>query len=629
MPAPGVTTILDDQSQIQQVTTVVQDTTDRPRFMVASSADKGPEEWKMKIFGDDFFAYYGEAPSFLKHGQPLIQAANIINAGGYVTFKRVVAQDATLANIGVVAEVKKLAKQKVNDSGLPLYIDYKSGKLTTDAGPNNQNTPELENYVKITYKIKSIASDGNDTKKFANLFYDGFHHTKEVGNDDQYALFLIADNGRGASNKSFRIYPDTTNSKPLSYVRYFIDVIENGETLETIAFTMDPDIIEKDKNVSMYNAIKIKSKQIRCEFFDDEYAAFANNVSYLTGETSDPKFKYADVLFGTDLNGKAYENITVDTTTSGAANLSTVFGINLVNGSNGNFGDRPVETKEWEMQLVKAFDGSYDDSIYDLDNNRIDAIFDANYPDTVKRAIEELVNFREDCVYFRDMGLGLKSLEEIKLKNFDNTKSRYCATYINDYNIYDPYTRKEINVTICYDLVRLFVKHFIDGRTRPFCGQKYGVVIPSDNFVEGSLNFFPKHTPRVDQFKELDDMRVNYVTYYNGDILTLNSEYTSQTEYTQLSWINNVLAVQEIIKAIRELCPKIRYSFLDGDDLTKYKKDVNDLIITKYAGLFSEFSIEYVSNDLYASNKIIYACLYVKFRNFVQTEIFKIIALPS
>ena len=163
--------------------------------------------------------------------------------------------------------------------------------------------------------------------------------------------------------------------------------------------------------------------------------------------------------------------------------------------------------------------------------------------------------------------------------------------------------------------------------TSSFCGQKYEIIIPNDTYVEGTLNFAPKHTPYVNQFKELDDLRINYLSFYNGDVLTMNSEYTSQTRYTQLSWINNVLAVQQVIKAIRELCPKIRYSFLDGDDLTKYKKDVNDLIVNRYSNLFSSFEIEYVSNALYNSNKIIYACLYVKFRNFVQTEIFKIIAL--
>ena len=610
----------DDQSQINQPTVPTEDTVDRPIIMVACSADKGPEEWKKKLYGQDFFDYYG-TPSFTKHGQALIQAANVINAGGYVTMKRIVATDSTLANIGVYAQVTNTKKQKTDSNGTPLYTDADTGKETTEP---SGNTPIMENHVQIDYKLAAVSLNGNDVNTFANTFLADKQHTNEIGEDDQYPLFIITDNGRGVSNKRFRIYQDTTTSKPLNYVTYFIDVIENGETLETISFTMNPDIILKDRNMSIQNSIRINSKQVRCVFFEDEFDAFVANVSYLIGDTAG-KFKYADVLFGTDLLGKAYPNITIGTD----VNLSTVYGIQLLNGSNGNFGNRPINSDEYATELKKAFDGSFSDEIYDLDNNRIDAIFDANYPATVKRAIEELVNFREDCMFFRDLGIGARSVEEIRLRDEDNTHSRFCATYCNSYDIYDPYTKKQITVTVMYHLAQLFVRHFINGRIRPFCGQKYDVVIPNEDVVPGTLNFYPKHTPQLDQKVEMDDLRINYLSYYEGDILTMNSEYTSQTEYTQLSWINNVLGVQELIKAIRALCPKIRYTFLDGEDLSKYKKDVQNTVIDKYADRFQSCTIEYVSDALYDSNKVIYAVIKVQFRNFIQTEIFKIIALQS
>ena len=610
----------DDQSQINQPTVPTEDTIDRPIIMVACSADKGPEEWKKKLYGQDFFDYYG-TPSFTKHGQALIQAANVINAGGYVTMKRIVATDSTLANIGVYAQVTNTKKQKTDSNGTPLYTDADTGKETTEP---SGNTPIMENHVQIDYKLAAVSLNGNDINTFANTFLADKQHTNEIGEDDQYPLFIICDNGRGVSNKRFRIYQDTTTSKPLNYVTYFIDVIENGETLETISFTMNPDIILKDRNMSIQNSIRINSKQIRCVFFEDEFDAFAKNVSYLIGDSAG-KFKYADVLFGTDLLGNAYPNITIGTD----VNLSTVYGIQLLNGSNGNFGDRPINSDEYATELKKAFDGSFSDEIYDLDNNRIDAIFDANYPATVKRAIEELVNFREDCVFFRDLGIGARSVEEIRLRDMDNTHSRFCATYCNSYDIYDPYTKKQITVTVMYHLAQLFVRHFINGRIRPFCGQKYDVVIPNEDVIPGTLNFYPKHTPQLDQKVEMDDLRINYLSYYEGDILTMNSEYTSQEEYTQLSWINNVLGVQELIKAIRALCPKIRYTFLDGEDLSKYKKDVQNTVIDKYADRFQSCTIEYVSDALYDSNKVIYAVIKVQFRNFIQTEIFKIIALQS
>lgn len=622
MPEPSLKVVWDDQSDIIQPTVPVEDTVDRPIIMAVAATAKGPEEWKKKVYGQDWFDYYGEAPSFVKYGQPAIQAANIISAGGYLTFKRVVANDATLANIGVVAEVKNVQKQKTDESGVPLYIDASTNKPTTNPVGN---APIMENHVNINYTLKSISLDGNNVSDFANALLADFQHTNAIGEDGQYPLFLITDNGRGVSNKRFRIYQDTTQSKPVTYARYFLDVMENGTVLETIAFTMNPDIIEKDTNMSLQNQIRRNSKQLRCVFFDDEYTAFAQNVSYLISGDSDGEFKYADCVFGTDLWGEAYDNITIGTD----VNLSTIYGIQLENGSNGEFGDRPINATTYAAQVKKAFDGSFSNDIYDLDNNRIDAVFDANYPDSVKRSIEQLVNFREDCVYFRDMGLGVSSLEEIRLKDESNYKSRFCCTYLNSYDIYDPFTKKQISVTVMYDLARLFVKHFINGRNRPFCGQKYDVVIPQESMIPGTLNYSPKHTPQVNERKELDDLRINYCSYYDGDILTMNSEYTSQTRYTQLSWVNNVLAVQEIIKAIRVICPKIRYTFTDGEDLTKYKKDVENFVIDKYADRFKSCEIQYVSNAEFDSNKIIYAVINVKFRNFIQTEIFKVVCLQS
>ena len=653
MAVPAVSIIWDDQSGMNKVNTVVEDTVDRPIIMVASSADKGPEEWKLKLMGQTFYDYYGQVPSFSKHGQPLIQAANAIDAGAYVTFKRVVADDATLANIGIVAELKYLSVGYTDPTTGMFVWEYKdpSGVVkrqfsNTDPSTSTKKyTQVFTNQINVTFKAvtynlggTSVGANSNKPSDFANQLYNTYAHKGTVGSNDQtYPLFMITDNGRGESKKRFRISRDTTSSRPVNYVRYFIEIMEDDKTLETFAFTLNPDIIEKDRNVNLQNVIRIKSHQVRCVFFEDEYNAFCENVASLlnvttsidtdslitNGVTAD-EFKRQDPIFGTDFYGNTYTYLQCDYSI-----LNNIFGIQLANGTNGSFGNAPIKATSYTAQLVQAFDGTFDDSIYDLDNNRIDAIFDANYPNPVKRAIEDLVTFREDCVYFRDMGLGLASIGNIQVNDKFNLKNRFCATYLNSYDIFDPYTRKQISVTVMYDLVRLFVKHFINGRTRPFCGDKYGVVIPLDNMVPGTLNFTPKRTPSLDQKQELDDLRINYLSFYDGNILAMNSEYTSQTEYTQLSWINNVLAVQQVIKAIRVLCPKIRYSFLDGEDLQNYKKDVQNLIVDKYSSLFKSFSIEYVEDGIYGNNKIIYACLYAKFRNFIQTEIFKIIALQS
>ena len=123
----------------------------------------------------------------------------------------------------------------------------------------------------------------------------------------------------------------------------------------------------------------------------------------------------------------------------------------------------------------------------------------------------------------------------------------------------------------------------------------------------------------------MDDLRINYAGYYSN-VLVLETEYTSQEDYTQLSYINNVLIVQQVIKAVRIACPKIRYSFIEGSDLERYKEDVQ-AILDKYAQFFKSISMEYVEDTTYAKNKIYYAVIRVTFKDFVQSEIFKLTAL--
>jgi hypothetical protein len=310
--------------------------------------------------------------------------------------------------------------------------------------------------------------------------------------------------------------------------------------------------------------------------------------------------------------------------------------MNLGGGSNGTFGDAPINSKTYDARMVKVFDGSYDSEIYDLDNIKIDVIVDANYShgkeihgstvrlNDVKTAIQEFVQFREDCVYFADMGTDVYDLVQVKEEYAKFIPDKFTAIYHNSYNVNDPYTYKEITVTIGYHIAQLLYSHFVNGSSRPFAGQLYGVTL--DGVVDGTLNYIPTKRPNdIDEKEELDDLRVNYASYYDG-ILTVETEYTSQTNYTQFSYINNIILVQDLIKSIRSRCPKIRYTFIDGDDLTFYQQEIQK-VIDNIAPSFLSISFEYVEDETYAQNKIFYGAIEVKFRNFVQSEYFKVTAI--
>lgn len=615
---PSTTFKIDDESAIATVAAVT-DSVDRPIFMCGFSSDKGPEDYRT-VVGSTFFDLYGTTPSFKNHGQTLLQAAAIINAGGKVFSKRIVAEDARLANIGVVANVKKVIVQKTDTNGNPLYQNTSGGETIDPTG----NTPIMVQKCGIALSLKTVNIAGDGITAMAATFLADNAHTNQDGEDGHYPLFLISDNGRGVSNKKFRIYPDTSANRPVSYVKYILEVQEDIAgvltTLETMSFTMNPDIISNNANISLQTVVQNNSNQIRCKMFDNEINAFIENVSYIIGDKNNT-FEVSDILYGNDVYGKSIDKIIVDTT----VNLSNAYGTSLIGGDNGAFGTTPISAATYASELVKVFNGTADDTIYDLDNNRIDVIFDANFPALVKRAIEGLVNFREDCLYFRDLGTGLASVDEIILANTNSYASRFCATYHNSWDVIDPYTKKQITVTCMYSLVTNFVKHFLNGRSRPFAGQKYEVTFPS--VIDGTVNFIPKKTPSVDQKQDLDSVRINYAAYYSG-LLVMETLYTSQTLFSQLSYLSNILNIQELIKAIRVKCPKIRYDFADGTELAKYKADVNS-VINSFTSQYEDIYMDYVADATYVSNKIFYAVIYVKLRNFFQAESFKIVAIAS
>lgn len=592
----------------------------KPMYMTGITSDKGPEEYRV-VEGDLFFKLYGNKISFAKHGQPLLQAAAIINAGGRLFVKRIVDPASTLANLAVLAKVSKIEVQKTNANGIALYIDDVTGAETTEATSSGgaANAPVMIDKCKIKYETQTV-EDSKDLDTIAATIL-GSSTNLPSGSEGTYPLFVISDNGRGISNKNFQITPDYASSKAVDYVRYMFNVMESNSTIESVQFSVDPDTLDNGVNVSLQSRIKRNSNQVKCVHFEEYLSKFIDAVGTISGIGIE-EYAGMDILFGKSKKGEAVSTVEIDST---GINLSHPYGLRLTSGDDGTFTDKVYATDIYEDEMVKVFNGDFGSEIYDLDNYKIDLIVDANYPAAVKRSIEGLVSFREDCFYIRDLGLYLDSMELIEASDRNSLKNKFCASYCNSYDIVDPYSKKQISVTVSYTLAKLLVPHFINGRNRPLAGQLHGMIL--SEAIEGTINFLPVITPSVNQKDELGDLRINYASYYDN-VLVLETTYTAQEKHTQFTYSNNVLAIQEVTKAIRSRCPKIRYSFIDGEDLEKYKADVQS-VIDKYVNNFLTITLEYIADPVYISNKVFYAALKVQFRNFVQTEYFKVIALPS
>lgn len=606
-----------NQTQIQSVTTTAA-VSPIALYLQPYTSNKGTEQWELLTKFDGFTKSKG-GMSFNKHGQAQLTVAQALRSGAYVLGKRLVSEDATLANTTVLARLVK-----VDDI---TYVYF--------------------------YTKSAVGCTGFD--EACKVGYGSFDAEAEVVKD--IPLFSVAPMGRGESLLFFRINPINTSSKKkndsqFSYMRYSFEVIENNEVLESVTITMNPDIVIDGVSQAMNPKIKNVSDQVRIALYEDGIYRLVGELAKTAVNSSGESIIPADLINmdfinGTDLSGGTAIGgvVTIAQNDNSddsewvankpsdigiAYDLASPTGIPLTNGSYGTMGNTPMSNPaEMEKMLLAALGKGdlqsllFDSIIYDLDAYKVDAIFDCNWPVSVKNAIIDLVDYRGDMVFLCDLGIEANTLPLIKEAAAKITESNYTALYHNYFKILDPFTKKEITVTMPYLLIDKLTAHVTKGVGRPFAGIANNIYF--NDIIDNTLNFYPVEIPGLNQKQELVDSNINYVSIYDG-IPVMETMYVNDNEYSQLSFLHNIMAVQEIIKKIRTNCPRTRYTFLDGDDLESYISDVQD-IIKEYSTNFKSISCEYMADETYEQNNIFYAVLKVQFKNFVHEEYFKIIAI--
>ena len=588
-----------------------------PLFLCAFSADKGSEEITDLTYSE-FKKMYGDTANFFKYGQPLLQAHQILAAGGRVLGKRIVAEDATLANLIITAEVTSQEVNKTNADGQQLYIGS-DGQETTEVTDTLATTVYATvKYDSVTYNVKTMAE--LETK------------AASLKTESVFPLFIISDNGRGVSVKKVRITPDYDTSKKLTYMLYKIAEIEGVSAVETQRFSMYPDAVNTINGVRRNMVLdKHTMSQLNAEMYTEGCSAFVEKLAEITGYSVDDLYTF-DVLFGKTVKQKDLGLIKIDET---GLDITSDYGMELKSGSNGKFGDAPfagtVASQEWADQAIAFFDGTLSDEIFDLDQHKIDFCVDANYPDDVKAAIVKLADFREDFFYFRDLGLNINSITDVydKVTDLNWTLTPFAGDYMSTYDIIDPFSHKQINVTMTYGLAPLLVNHYTTNVAAPIAGEFNNFVI--SDYVPGTLNIIPRVTPTVDQKEILDDLKVNFVNLTSDKLLAVQSTYTSQDHNGPLSYSSNVIVTQMVIKSIRRYCPKIRFMLMDANatDFGKYKTMIEDNVISRYTQYFKSIELIYTRDDEQIASKIFNASLYCYYRDFPQGEVFDVFAIEG
>lgn len=315
--------------------------------------------------------------------------------------------------------------------------------------------------------------------------------------------------------------------------------------------------------------------------------------------------------------------------------------------------------KIYQKHYYRFFAGEFDKDIFNLDVYFPNAVFDANYDNDVKLAIQRLAAYRGDFMCYMDMGIGkVKSFDDCDAiipsttSGLDLTSETSEYAYVRDmhiavtclyYKIRNPYDNRVIQVTGTYGLSNLYIAHFANSVGDVFAGIANGITI--NNIIEGTVNYIPKIYPTsemtslnniggvypsddatiINEKQLMCDIRVNYGCYYD-DRFSIETEYTMNPTESEFSYWNNVALVCMMMQAIRKACPTARYQFITADDLTVYK-DAVETAMKPWRNKFARLTFKYVQDDAALENKIFYAAIEVVFKPFAQAEIFELTAL--
>lgn len=500
-----------------------------------------------------------------------------------------------------------------------------------------------------------------------------------------FPLFTIFESGRGVSDKYFSIEPNYSLAKSNGKMIYTLKVIDGSTSATVESWTMSIDANGTSstlKKTDIQTVVSGNSYLIDATCYYSAWDELSDALADFGAPSS--VFSSYDIMNKKLLSGKALTRVEFTSPTTGQSYVlatprtasnptgyaASAFDYDytvpeyLDNGAYGDLVSLADNTDEFYDAMHEALTGVFSKDIYNFDLYAWDCIFDANYDSAqVKLDLQNIAAYRNDCVAFMDMGTKVSSLQQCKdMMAWDGTiagKSeletdpayyylKHNAVWVTDlfYDMKNPFDGRQITVTGTLGASLRMVNHYINGYNRPFAGKMYQIEFPEA--IEGTVNYIPKIYPNTtftpeelentypsdaacitNEKQEMNDIKVNYATYLNG-VLTMETLFTTYDKDSELSYVNNVMTVQVIMKKIREKLPAItRYGFMDSDSLAQYKTDVQDKVIDQYAHDFASISFKYIEDAEYAKNKIFYGALEVKFKPFSQSEIIKVTVLNN
>ena len=565
---------------------------------------------------EEYINEFGK-PRFDLYGQPCLMPYAALSTGQAKCWVlRVMPEDATYANVLVVAKVKVVDENIDHGAELPAELPVQinsTGKKKLIVKHEVQYHEELLNASEFNALSEAVLDTKPDSEGWMT-----------------YPLFGFISTGRGAYGNNYRVRITSAPQadKDNIYKNFKVELLElsNGLVRQEL-FQGSLDSVALDGNKSLFledlvnDTVQTKRK-IEMYVFSHHF----NSIFELYRNQVDPETTLDlgtfDIVTAHDKKGGLLPFIEIDPT---SVSLGAVEGQGFAGGNDGAFdisNNSADREKAISVAYIKAFSGITDKSLASKRRTPADFILDANYPEEVKKALVGLINRRYDAHGMIDAGI-LNTTSEL-LDWSEKMVSLAAPSFTKEgmhYKIRDPYTGKIIPVTITYLYAQLLPNHVkAYGRHIPFVGEAFTKVTGAiKNSVRPIIDVDDE-----DLKEKLYENRVNYYECIAENTFIRATQSTAQTIWSDLSEQNNMLILLEIKRKIEDMVYKLNYKFSEAAD----RKDFTDSakrMFTPYLGnQVRDLDVSFQMNEWEEERSILHCYLSVQFKSLSKRGIIEI-----
>ena len=613
----------------------------------------------------EVIAAYGQS-NFFKYGQPLMQAIQAAEASNSeVWCMRVMPDDATYAHNMVSAyykadteeDVPTASKrkfrikytQKVSETGVLDVNDLLNAATDYDGAAVDGPYVDGEGYTQIPGIVTLYsAGRGKYGNKYRVRINQDLYYEKDYG--IKYYDFEVISSESGLSKEATYV-GTTVSSTKYNEATLISDILADANEGDVAVYVN----VDEAGVADIYNAYVEWVTALAADL-ETEYALAAddeskNAIAKLINEANNiPDIDEFDIFFGrkvasletipflefpvaitpdvalseeTDEDGYLFNSAY---TSSDIVSWDSITGAKLSNGGDGAFENVPEGSTFEEVVeecYIKAFNGTYDRRIFSPKRIKAKALWDANYPMSVKETMADLCLLRNDAMCYLDCGI-MSSFSGEELNNMIADYSKFddykISKNVHHYYIKESTTKKRVPVTITYFLSRQYADHYFN----------YGFHVP---MVKGycQLTGHIKDTlyPPVEDFEldlkeTLTDNRFNFFETVDDNVYQRATQNTAQLTTSDLLEENNVTTLYEMKRIVEADITDRLYDFSDAESRQRFRQ-YERAKFADWAGREVElFDIDFRMNEWEAERSILHCYIDVTFRGLQKRAILEI-----